>query len=144
LCVNGRKGIGPATATALFAFAAAREAPAWCGRGRKARVLGLIIPKQREKCWKKNEPSRTNDPRAGTRRDVSRRGRGRTRESQREGRDTDDERGVKSELRGRVEGVGGGRSESRRANFAEKRERAPGWRYFRHGGNRWRDGSVPA
>jgi hypothetical protein len=53
LCVNGRKGIGPATATALFAFAAAREAPAWCGRGRKARVLGLFIQKQREKCFEK-------------------------------------------------------------------------------------------
>ena len=66
LCVNGRKGIGPATATALFAFAAAREAPAWCGRGRKARVLGLIIPKQREKCWKKNERAPREDFRTRT------------------------------------------------------------------------------
>ena len=37
LCVNGRKGIGPATATALFAFAAAREAPAWCVAGDEKR-----------------------------------------------------------------------------------------------------------
>ena len=101
LCVNGRKGIGPATATALFAFAAAKEAPAWCGGGRERYVRtddseifarkdfadGSRVSRKR---------ARTNAPTGGStaERSVSRRERRRTRESHREGRDTDDERGV--------------------------------------------------
>jgi hypothetical protein len=101
LCVNGRKGIGPATATALFAFAAAKEAPVWCGGGRERYVRtddseifarkdfadGSRVSRKR---------ARTNAPTGGStaERSVSRRERRRTRESQREGRDTDDERGV--------------------------------------------------
>ena len=55
-------------------------------------------------------------------REESRALRRRTRESQREGSDTDGERSVKSELRGRMGGVGGGRSETTR-ELREKRSR---------------------
>jgi hypothetical protein len=102
LCVNGRKGIGPATATALFAFAAAKEAPAWCGGGRERYVRtddseifarkdfadGSRVSRKR---------ARTNAPTGGStaERSVSRRGAEDAQgKASREGRDTDDERGV--------------------------------------------------
>jgi hypothetical protein len=61
-------------------------------------------------------------------REVSRREQGRTRESQREDRDTNNERCVKSKLRGRMGwGMADGQSMANQLRSFFLRERAPGW-----------------